>query len=86
MDAALQAIKKKVFEEVPLPIYNMLDLVATFQQVLECFDIIRDQEANDLRYLHIPKTKSNQDIEGPEIEFINFVQRPLKTGKVNFGS
>ena len=85
VDVTLQVIKAKIFEEIPVPLSNMPQWVVTLEKDLELYHIALDIDDDDLRDVHIPKTKGSQFVEGPEIISYKFL-KPLKTKKVNIDS
>ena len=84
VDDALQAIKEKIFIEIPVEVTSSHQCSATIQQWMACYNMAKEPN-DDPTKINIPESKGTHEFEGSGISSDQFL-KPLKIKKVNIGS
>lgn len=58
IDAALEVIRVKVFDDFPLPLFNQPDWAAQLENVVECYNLAVDEE-EDPRNVNILESEGS---------------------------
>ena len=85
IDSALQVIKAKIFEYIPMSMSNFNWSSTIVQHWMECYNVMGVLDDNDPQDTNIPKYEGTCAVEGLGISSNQFLN-PLKTKKVNIGS
>ena len=85
VDVALQKMKEKIFEEILAVDTNFHQCNTIVHHWMECYNITRELDDDDLLEINIPESKGMHAVEGDGISNDQFLS-PLKIKKVNIGS
>ena len=61
------------------------DWTTQLSQALEYYNVIAEEEDEDLRKINIPETEVHREVEGPQLENPDITES-LKTRQVNIGT
>ena len=85
IDAALQIMKEKIFEEIPVATTNFHQCCTTVHHWMECYNVTREIDDDDLLDIDIPESEGMHAMERFGISSDQFLS-PLKIEKVNIVS
>ena len=85
IDVALQIMKDKIFEEIPIATTNFHQCNKTVHHWMERYNVIGEPNDDDPLDVNIPKSEGMRTVEGVGISSEQFLS-PLNIKKVNIGS
>ena len=85
IDANLQVIKAKIFEEFSILVWILPQWNVTDQSMMEFYNISRELEDNDPQEIQIHEYEGSQALKGTGLWSDKFL-KPLKIKKVTIGS
>ena len=85
IDAALQIMKEKIFEEIPVATTNFHQCNTMVHRWMECYNVTGEPDDDDPLDINIPESERMHVVEGVGISSDQFLS-PLKIKKVNIGS
>ena len=85
IDVSLQIMKEKIFEEILVTATNFHQCSTTVHHCMECYNVMREMDDDDLLDKNIPESEGMHVVEGFAISSDQFLS-PLKIKKVNIGS
>ena len=85
IDAALQVIKTKIFEDIPVAMTNFNQRNATIQHQMECYNLMGEPDDDDPLDLKILESEGTHLVEGFGVSSDQFLNL-LKVKKINIGS
>lgn len=74
VDEALKEVKAVIFmiPEEPLDLIQP-EWATQLSRTLECYNVIAEEEGEDLRNINIPETKGHRKVQGPQNENPNII-------------
>ena len=84
VDVALQIMKEKIFEEIPVATTNYHQCSTTVHHWMESYNVTGELHDDDLLDINIPELEGTRAVEGSDISSIQLL-KPLKIKKVNIG-